>query len=587
MTRFYAAILLAAASANAAVQVGGELKQWQKVTLTFDGPRTAENATPNPFRDYRLNVTFTHGGSGKSYTVPGFFAADGAAAETSATEGDKWRVNFMPTQAGEWKYRASFRSGPDVAISLDAAAGSAAAFDGASGAFRVAANRARGLLEYVGAHHLRYAGTGEYYLKGGADSPENFLAYDEFDATWDADADSGSYKQVGTFIHKYAAHVADWRPGDPAWKGGKGKGIIGALNYLAGKGVNSVYFLTYNLDGGDGRDTWVWTDPKARDRFDASKLDQWEIVFTHMDRKGMMLHVVTQETENDRKLGGGPGLNPERMLYCRELAARFSHHPALIWNLGEENNTPDKDRKEIARYIRALDAYRHPITVHTKSNRQLEFYNGLFGDENFEATSIQGGMANYNRDAVVLRGRSAAAGRKWVIMGDEQPPAAVGVKPDADDPTHDEPRIEALWGNLMGGGGGVEWYFGSKFAHMDINCEDFRSRDRMWDQTRFALQFFHQHLPFWEMAPNNDLATGARGARVLAKGDQLFAVQLPAGGPASLKLGTGSYTVRWFNPRTGGALQAGTVKKVAGPGVKSIGEPPAEPEKDWVALVRR
>ena len=229
---------------------------------------------------------------------------------------------------------------------------------------------------------------------------------------------------MGTFIHKYAPHVKDWRPGDPTWKGGKGKGIIGALNYLAGKGMNSVYFLTYNLDGGDGRDTWMWTDPKTRDRFDASKLDQWEIVFTHMDRKGMMLHVVTQETENDRTLGGGPGLNPVRMLYYRELAARFSHHPALIWNLGEENNTPDKDRKEIARYIRALDAYRHPITVHTKNNKQLNFYDGLFGDENFEATSIQGTMANYNRDAIVLRGRSAAAGRKWVIFGDEQPPAA-------------------------------------------------------------------------------------------------------------------------------------------------------------------
>ena len=92
-------------------------------------------------------------------------------------------MHFTPAQDGEWKYRASFRTGPDVAISLDPAAGSAAGFDGASGGFRVAANRARGLLEYVGKHHLRYAGTGEYYLKGGADSPENFLAYDEFDGT--------------------------------------------------------------------------------------------------------------------------------------------------------------------------------------------------------------------------------------------------------------------------------------------------------------------------------------------------------------------------------------------------------------------
>ena len=71
-------------------------------------------------------------------------------------------------------------------------------------------------------------------------------------------------------------------------------------------------------------------------------------------------------------------------------------------------------------------------------------------------------MPNYNRDAIALRQLSAEAGRKWAIFGDEQPPAHTGVMPDADDPTHDEPRIEALWGNLMGGGGGVEWYFGSQ-----------------------------------------------------------------------------------------------------------------------------
>ncbi len=40
MSRFHAAILLAAASAHAAVQVGGELKQWQKVTLLV--PRCGE-----------------------------------------------------------------------------------------------------------------------------------------------------------------------------------------------------------------------------------------------------------------------------------------------------------------------------------------------------------------------------------------------------------------------------------------------------------------------------------------------------------------------------------------------------------------
>jgi hypothetical protein len=305
-----------------------------------------------------------------------------------------------------------------------------------------------------------------------------------------------------------------------------------------------------------------------------------------MDRNGLMLHVVTQETENDRALGGGPGLNAIRKLYLRELAARYSHHPALIWNLGEENNTPDSDRKQIARYIRALDAYRHPITVHTHANRELTFYDGILGDAYFEATSVQSGMPAYHKSAVALRQRSSQAGRKWAIFGDEQNPASHGVLPDETDPNHDEPRIHALWGNLMAGGSGVEWYFGHAFPHMDINCEDFRSRDRMWEQTRYAMDFFRSHLPFWEMEPSAELA-GAKDARVLARGDSLYAVQLPAGGEATLQIGKGNYTVQWFNPRTGGELQAGSVRTVQGPGAKSIGQPPSDPQKDWVALVKR
>ena len=585
---------IATLQAAPAVEIGGTLKCWHKATLTFVGPDTSEDATPNPFRDYRLNVVFTHARSGKRHVVPGYYAADGRAAETSATAGNRWRVDFTPDEQGEWRYTASFRSGRDVAVSLDAQAGSPAAFDGASGGFSVGPSdkrgsdlRGKGLLQYVGGHYLQFAGNGEFFLKGGADSPENFLAYADFDGTWDADAGSGSYKEVGAFIHRYAPHVQDWRSGDPTWKGGKGKGIIGALNYLSSKGVNSVYFLTYNLDGGDGRDTWPWTDPTVRDRFDVSKLDQWEIVFNHMDRMGIMLHVVTQETENDRALGGGAGLNLVRMLYLRELAARFGHHPALVWNLGEENNTPDKDRKEIARYIRAHDPYRHPITVHTHANRELSFYDGILGDPFFECTSIQAFPKSYHHAAIALRKRSAEAGRKWVIFGDEQNPATRGVLPDAADPTHDEARVEALWGNLIGGGGGVEWYFGSKFPNMDINCEDFRSRERMWDQTRNALAFFDRHLPFAEMEPDDSLVAGVPDGRVLHRGEEVFAVQLPSGGDASLKLGAGTYSIRWYDPRAGGELQTGTVATVRGPGVKAIGAPPAEPGKDWVALVQK
>lgn len=568
---------------------------WQRHTITFEGPATSEAANPNPFRDYRLTVTFRHPGSGKSYVVPGFFAADGNAAETSARSGNRWRVHFTPDETGAWSYAASLRRGADIAMSLGAGEGSAVELKDSSGGFRVVAASkgapgfyGKGLLRYTGGHYLRHAGNGEYFLKGGADSPENFLAYAGFDDTSDLDArfNEGTNASGRPFLHRYEPHLRDFRAGDPTWQNGKGKGILGALNYLASKGMNSVYFLTYNIDGGDGKDTWMWTSPDIRDRYDCSKLDQWEIVFSHMDKLGIQLHLVTQETENDRKLGGGPGLNAVRKLYYRELVARFAHHLAVVWNQGEENNVSDADRREIARYLRTLDPYQHPVTVHTKNNRAPDFYNGLLGDPHFEAASIQGDMKNYNRDATVLRQRSAEAGRKWAIFGDEQPSANVGVLPDQSDPGHDVPRTQALWGNLMGGGSGVEWYFGYQYPHMDLNCEDWRSRDRMWDQTRYALAFFRAHLPFPEMAPDNSLAQRGN-ALVLAQPGRVYAVYLPQGGEAALKLEAGSYTVEWYNPRSGGSLVPGSVRTVKGPGLALLGQPPADPGQDWAALVKR
>lgn len=571
--------------------VHGDLVAWHRVTVDFPGPATSEDADANPFRDYRLSVLFRNEDSGKTVEVSGFYAADGDAAETSAAEGPIWRAHFLPSEPGAWQFTASFRTATDIALSADSQAGEATAFDGASGTFVVSPADpdapgflSKGTLDYVGEHYLRFAETGEYFLKGGADSPENFLGYADFDQTYDADAGSGSYEHIGEVIHHYEPHVRDWNDGDPTWQNGKGKGIIGALNYLASERMNSVYFLTYNVDEGDGRDVWMWTAEDVRDRFDVSKLDQWEIVFEHMDRLGLMLHVVTQETENDGKLGGDYSLNPIRKLYLRELVARFAHHPAVIWNLGEENDTPDADRREISAYIRSMDPYDHPITVHTHNNQSPEFYRGILGAPHFEASSIQSAPSRYYQEALELRTLTAEAGRPWAIFGDEQAPASHGVLPDADDPEHDEPRIEALWGNLMGGGSGVEWYFGHQYAHMDINMEDWRSRDAMWDQTRYALEFFHEHLPFWDMTPQPDRASAGR---TLAKGDDILAIQIPTGGASAVRLGTGEYTVRWFDPRNGGALQEGSVSTITGPGELPIGAPPSEARRDWVALLVR
>lgn len=572
--------------------VGGQLRKWHRVDVTFNGPATSETAAPNPFRDYRLNVTFEHPTSGTSYVVPGYYAADGNAAETSAASGNKWRVHFAPDEAGTWYYTASFRAGTEVAASSNATAGTPTGFDGARGSFTVGPTdktgrdfRSKGLLLHLNERYLRFAETGEVFLKGGADSPENFLGYFEFDNTQD---NGGAANDLAGGLHRYQPHVQDWRTGNPTWKGGKGKGIIGALNYLAGKGMSSVYFLTMNVDG-DGREVYPWTAYGERYRFDCSKLAQWEIVLSHMDAQGLMAHVVTQERENDQLLDGG-GLGPQRKLYYRELVARFGHHLGVVWNLGEETTNTDAQRKQFAEYFKARDPYDHPVVVHTLPNQYDAVYNPLLGYPTFDGTSLQIGSLNLLRaETLKWIDRSAASGRKWIVTVDEIGSASNGVKPDADDFWHDTPRKNVLWANLMAGGAGCEWYFGSAYPNADLDCEDWRARDHMWDLTRIALEFFHQHLPFTEMAAADGL-TSSTTDYCLAKAGEVYAIYLKNGGTTNLNLAgvSGTFAVSWFDPRNGGVLEAGSVAAVSGGGTVAIGQPPGGATTlDWVALVRR
>ena len=578
------ALRLAAAAAGyqpeAHAVVTGSMKKWQPVTLSFLGPELSETGTPNPFTDFRLEVTFQQGD--RKFVVPGFFAADGNAAETSATAGRCWRARFMPDEAGQWTFRAGFRQGEGIAVSQDPTAGEPVAFDGLSGSFTVAPVEkgaagfyAKGQLEYVGDRYLRFAETGEPWLKGGADSPENFLAYADFDDT--------------PPTHRYAPHAGDWHFGDPTWKEGRGKNIIGALNYLASKRMNSVYFLTMNVKG-DGKDVWPWISETNTTRFDCSKLDQWNLVFDHMARLGLMLHVVHQEQENDQLLDKGE-LGPTRKLYYRELIARFAHHPVIAWNLGEENTNTDEQRKAFAKYVRETDPYDHPIVIHTFPHQVDRVYTNLLGYPYLEGPSFQFGNASRtHKETVKFLRLARQAGRQWYACQDEIGPASDCVPPDVQDPERTDLIRHALWGNLMAGGSGVEWIFAYDTwprvpgKHLDIACENWRPWEKLWDHTAVALDFFHRHLPFTQM-DTADKLVNPTNAWCFAKPNEVYAVYVFGGADVTLQLPAGKFTRAWFDIRTGGGLIP--AEPVAGPGSIALGKPPRDAQKDWVVLVRR
>ncbi|MCU0982936.1 MAG: hypothetical protein MUF25_27560, partial [Pirellulaceae bacterium] len=139
-------------------------------------------------------------------------------------------------------------------------------------------------------------------------------------------------------------------------------------------------------------------------------------------------------------------------------------------------------------------------------------------------------------------------------------------------------------------GAGVEYYFGYQLPQNDLNCEDFRSRDKSWDYCRIALDFFRENqIPFWEMKNANALIGNEKNDNskyCFAKAGELYLVYLPEGGETQIDLtgASGKFSLKWFNPREGGAPQASGNATLNGGSTVTLTAPSAD---DWLAVIAR
>ncbi len=340
----------------------GTFAQWSKVEVALVGPSLRAEGEPNPFA-IEVSATF-RGPQGREFRVFGFYDGDGRGGP----DGPIWKLRFSPDAVGRWTFVTSSEVG---------------ALDGLRGAFSVVPPPRRappflrwGRLGYVGAHYLKFA-QGPYWLKGGTNEPEDFLAADVLEG-W-----------------------AEKRR---------------AIDYLARVGVNSIYIML-NTVGGDGDNVWPWIAKRRSDRFDIAKLARWEELFCHIQARGIVLHLVFEDDS------AWTGYN--RPLYYREMIARFAHHNALCWNICEEYNeryTFDEVAR-FARMIRTFDPYDHPLTVHNVNapERAEEMVRA-----GLDMTSIQTGVLaprGHNALAIQWRRRSEELGRPLVVHFDEARPA--------------------------------------------------------------------------------------------------------------------------------------------------------------------
>jgi hypothetical protein len=510
---------------------GGEIVKYPsgtKVEISFIGPDSKVlDPNSNPF-SLRVDV-IVQSPDGTTTILPAFYDGDGQGR----LDGDIWKARLLASLVGTWHYEV---------LSEDES------LNGSEGSFEVVSNsdcspevveyrnlNCKGILRQVGGHYLQFQ-DGEFWLKTGLDDPENFLGTAFGD--WDAKRTQ--------------------------------------IDLLNRWGINSIYVITNNI-GGDRKDTWPWvgeTESQAKsnsDRFDTSKLQEWEDFFSYIQAKGIVLHFVF----NDDSAWKGY----DEQLYIREMIARFGHHPGIIWNVGEEANEIFTDREQIAfaAMIHELDPDNHPVTVHRKSPWPF------LGEKEFDSASIQigDGGANFSTTRLVdfnhivdqHRENSTQRGHPIPIMIDETP-RITEVNPDV----RVKFRTQVLYPILLGGGNFELHYRDAYGQSGSVRVEDLEPL--IMDMVR--LRRFLEEQPFAEMQPCNQLLSNEKD---ICFGDMgnIFVVYLPAGGSVEIDLSDafGLFEGSWFNPRTGeitllDAEEGGQLRTFSAPG-----------DSDWVLQLKK
>lgn len=451
-------------------------------------------------------------------------------------------------------------------------------------------------------------------------SQENLLGYTDFD------------KDKPWARHNFSTHVRDWRAGDPSWgKAKRGKGIIGAINYLHSQKVNSLFAMLMTVKGDSRGDAHPWIGQDKMERFDCSKLDQWNIVFGYASSKGLSLNLAFLETENEALFEHASGMSRTRgfavarKLFYREMVARFAHNLGFTMTLGEENGwseaaknggghpwgvgNTDAQRAEFTYFLRDVDPYDSPILVHTFPPLKQVVYNPLLSGANrarVESASLQmGRLQSTHWETREWLARSVKAGRPWVVTADEfgggvgKGPGGVPLDSYGANAFPSNYRALFAWGNVLAGGGGMELFS----AWVDQSLDNFRELHKAWGQFSRVITLFERHgLPFWAMNNDDGLivmpkAPGPRSwAYCLAKRGEVY-VSYVGADVVQPKVNLAAYPtakfyVRWYSPRMNDRvdLQVGSQSSIMGRQWKQgLGNPPGGkmPGLDWVIVVMR
>ncbi len=489
---------------------------------------------PNPFTDVFVSGSFDTSDGSRHWQVEGF---------CDSPDGTTYRIRFMPSKPGDYKYNISYRQGE---FQKDYA-----------GVFRVNDGRRKGPIRVDPQYpwHFVWEGTGEHYFFNGTTAywltgwKEERILRDAIDRL---------HRLKVNRIRVTVAGRSNIFFGEPV--------MIGE-NYS-------------NLPT-----PWLAESPNdfTHPGFDYTRFylpfwQKFERMLQYARDEDVIISVVLDM--NDNKVHPAAGSEDERR-FIRYSVSRLSAFSNVTWDLGDdlEGYRNDQWTHDTGTLIEQWDPYHHLATSHPMKTIHQDRASAWFGFTSYQDWSRkQHALMLESRDLQKKTGRIIPQTNEEYGYEDHYPLWAAPGLDSAD------VLRRTAWDIVMAGGYQTAGETCRRGTNIAPDTGGGWMNGRGDDTMTMFLGYGHMvdfftSFEWWKTDPHDELVDN--GAWCLAKPGDIYAIYLPKGGQVTVKLEAGAYNAVWFSALSGEKITLPVIEE------SSWTSPQAPDHNDWALLLQR
>ncbi len=519
------ALFVGLALASSALRAASDVPKWS----VHEIPLTATANYENPYTEASVTAVF-QGPGGITKSVSGFW--DGGKA---------FKIRFTPTVEGVWSYETK---SPDAGL------------NGKTGSFQCGPA----------------AGGSHGFLRVDVEHPTAFV--------WD---DGTRYFMWGQTYYD----VMQAAMGNDNWKTSIKHSLAYGMNKLRFHLYSQHYYSPKEFSGYPDVQPYLGTTREPnRDQLNIPYWKKFDELVAHLGAQGMVADLILANPYEKNREFGTAAQNDRLIRYA---IARYAAYPHVIWCLCNEWNYaaayggkyPQKkaDFDRMGTIVRKEDPWMNNgdllrlLSTHQQTRIDFQF----FGSSWPTFAIIQYGVRNgkyANGDQWGNAGIVYNLGHKMPVVNDEY--GYFGDK----NYTQTKDR-NTIWGIATAGGygsvGDIRLTPNGK-GNPEITGDWYDSPD-YGDLKRLIDFFTGKNIEYWKMTSQNGLLTSGKRTYVLAEPGRQYVIYAAEGGEFAVKLASGTYSARRYDPQTGAEIDLGAM---AGGGSRSFRVPNGS---DWVVYL--